>query len=266
MLSPMPSAPAASPENEPDVSHLVTEDDTPVDNIYSEKEQRILTDSLYSSWSGPPATAGEPRSFVAMANVGIFRTPKEPPLVPDMLLSLDVTIPQDVRRKGKRCYFVWLYRKMPEVVIEVVSNLEGEELGGKFRRYAQWGIPHYVVWDPEGLLRGPRLYVFELRGSMYAPMKRAWFESVGLGLTPWVGTFEGLKDRWLRWCRADGSLVLTGAELAAEERARAERERRNAAQERRNAAQERRTAEQERQKAERLAARLRALGIDPEDL
>jgi len=49
----------------PDVSKLVTEDDTPADSIYAEKQQRLLTTSLYASWN-----PSEP--FLAMANVGLF--------------------------------------------------------------------------------------------------------------------------------------------------------------------------------------------------
>jgi hypothetical protein len=52
----------------PDVSHLITEDDTPVDNIFSEKQQRLLTSPLYDGWIGP----GNERKFVAFANVGLF--------------------------------------------------------------------------------------------------------------------------------------------------------------------------------------------------
>jgi hypothetical protein len=39
----------------PNIDHIVTEDDAPVDNIFSEKQQRLLTESLYSSWPGPGA-------------------------------------------------------------------------------------------------------------------------------------------------------------------------------------------------------------------
>ena len=35
---------------EPDISGIITEDDEPVDNIFSEKQQRLLTESLNSSW------------------------------------------------------------------------------------------------------------------------------------------------------------------------------------------------------------------------
>jgi len=56
------------------VEHLVTEDDTPVDNLFSEKQQHFLTEPLYSSWM-PPVSAEHPttpRRFIVAANVGIF--------------------------------------------------------------------------------------------------------------------------------------------------------------------------------------------------
>lgn len=68
----------------PDISNLVIEDDTPVDNFQSEKQQRLLVDALYSSWS--PDTP-----FIAAANVGLFYALKHDPLVPDAFLSLGGT-------------------------------------------------------------------------------------------------------------------------------------------------------------------------------
>ena len=62
----------------PDVETIVTEDDAPVDNLPSEKQQRLLTEALYSSWAGP----GEGRPFLVAANVGIFHMVRRPPLVP----------------------------------------------------------------------------------------------------------------------------------------------------------------------------------------
>ena len=89
------------------VENLVTEDDVPVDNVFSEKQQRLLTEPLFSSWSGP----GEQRPFVAMANVGLFYALRRPPLVPDVLLSLGVKMPADIHLKHNRSYFVWEYRQ-----------------------------------------------------------------------------------------------------------------------------------------------------------
>lgn len=69
----------------PSLEDLVTEDDTPVDNMFSEKQQRLLTEPLYSSWD-----PGRP--FIAAANVGLFYAVRQPPLVPDAFLRF--TIPR----------------------------------------------------------------------------------------------------------------------------------------------------------------------------
>ena len=61
----------------PDMGHIITEDDTAVDNVFSEKQQRLLVEPLYSSWQ-----PGKP--FFAAANVGVFYAIRQPPLVPDM--------------------------------------------------------------------------------------------------------------------------------------------------------------------------------------
>ena len=110
-------------DDEPDVQDLITEDDSPVDNLFSEKEQRLLTEPLYSSWVGP----GEGRPFLASSNVGIFSMVRTPPIVPDMFLSLDVEMPENWWDKSRRSYFIWEFGKPPELVIEIVSNWEGGE-------------------------------------------------------------------------------------------------------------------------------------------
>src|SRR5256885_287308 len=109
------------PELYPSVEHLVTEDDTPVDSIYSDKQMRLLTRPLYSSWTAVPGNG----RFVALANVGMFFALDESPLVPDVLLSLGVKVRSDFRQKRNRSYFFWEFGKAPDVVIEVVSNKEG---------------------------------------------------------------------------------------------------------------------------------------------
>ena len=99
----------------PDLTHIITEDDTPVDNIFSEKQQRLLSESLNLSWK--PGTP-----FIAAANVGIFYALHEPPIVPDMFLSLDVQVMEDMWKKENRSYFIWEYGKPPEMAVEIVSN------------------------------------------------------------------------------------------------------------------------------------------------
>ena len=79
----------------PDISHLVTEDDTPVDNLFSEKQMRLLVDSLYNGWIGP----SDGRPFLATTDVALYYALRMPPLVPDLLLSLGVAPPADPKPK-----------------------------------------------------------------------------------------------------------------------------------------------------------------------
>jgi uncharacterized protein YciI len=96
-------------------------------------------------------------------------------------------------------------------------------------------------------------------------MSEFWFPEIGLGLSLWKGAYEGVSAEWLRWCYQDGSLVLTGAELAERERERAEQAQQQAQQAQQQAQQAQQQAQQERERAERLLAQLRALGIEPKD-
>lgn len=223
----------------PDISHLVIEDETPVDNLISEKQQRLLTEPLYSY----RAALGS-RTFLVAANVGVFYALRQPPLVPDVFLSLDVEVPQDWREKRNRTYLVWEFGKPPDVAIEIVSNKVGNELGSKLRDYAHMRVSYYVVFDPLQQLGETLLQVFELQGNRYRELTQTWIEGIGLGLTLWTGKFEGKQETWLRWCDRDRMVIPTGAERAEQERQRAE------------------AAEA---KAARLAERLRAMGIDPDN-
>lgn len=218
---------------EPDVSKLITEDGAAVDNWASEKAQRLLTESLYASWNTPGGLR-----FVAAANVGLYSAIHRPAIVPDVMVSLDVELPADWWEKRNRCYLTWEFGKPPEVAIEIVSDRDGLELSSKILQYARASVAYYVVFDPRNQLSDTVLQCFELRGGQYEALDRPWFEKLQLGLVLWTGTFEARADTWLRWVTADGSLVETGAERA----------------------------EREKDRAQRLAEKLRALGIDPDDV
>jgi hypothetical protein len=217
----------------PDLQSLVTEDETPVDNMPSEKHQRLLTEALYSSWDGP----GAGRPFLAAANVGVFPLARNPAIVPDVFLSLDVEVAQNWWQKEHRSYLLWEFGKPPDVVIEIVST------------------------------------IYRLSGTDYERQSSLRLPDIGLGVTLWDGTYDGKTDTWLRWTDADGNLILTGKERAEQERQRAEQEPQRAEQERldkeqtlQQLEQERQRAEQERQRADRLAALLRQLEHDPGQL
>ncbi|WP_019498822.1 Uma2 family endonuclease [Pseudanabaena sp. PCC 6802] len=264
-----------------DISHLVIEDDTPVDNFQSAQQQRLLVEPLYSS-------KALPLPFIADANVGLFYKLKGEPIVPDVLLSLNVQRPEDLSQRRNRSYFLWEFGKVPEVCIEIASNAKGDELtlsresqqrgktACKKDIYAQIGVPYYVVFDPLQQIQGKHemngalLRVWKISPIGYTELtppqgiatvgQCIQLERIGLGLTLWEGQFEEEVTRlWLRWCDRDGQIIPTGAEGQgmAQQRADAEQQRADAEQQR---------ADAEQQRAERLAARLRALGEDPDRL
>ena len=239
-------------EARPDVEHLIIQDDTPVDNFFFEALMQLLVESLSSGWAGP----GKGRPFLVCANVGIFPEPKQTPMVPDVFVSLDARARGDFARKENNSYFVWMFGKPPEVVIEFVSDRRGGEDTHKKAAYARMGVAYYVIFDPWNLLRGGVLRAFELRGKTYHPTDAGRLTDVGLGLTLWDGEYKKQRARWLRWCDAGGKLILTGKEQAEQEKKRAERQKKRARQQQTR-------AEQAERRAERLAAQLRALGVDP---
>lgn len=214
------------------IDHIETEDDTPVDNLASAKQQRLLVEPLYSSHP-----LGE-RVFLADANVGLFAALYQPPLVPDAFLSLDVRPHPNWWEKRHRSYFFWEFGKPPEVVIEIVSNRKGGEASDKFAGYGRMRIFYYAVFDPQRQLGDQTLQVYELRSTGYHELPNGWMPMVSLGLTLWRGAYEDVEEEWLRWCDQAGNVIPTGAERAAEAET---------------------ALQQERQRADELAARLAAM-------
>ncbi len=84
--------------------------------------------------------------------------------------------------------------------------------------------------------------MFQLLATRYQELEiienRYWFEELELGLGVWQGEFQGATGLWMRWYQESGNWIPTSAELA----------------------------QQERQRADKLAERLRELGIDPEQI
>ena len=159
---------------------------------------------------------------------------------PDVLVALG-------RPKGERgSYQTWMEDGVvPQVIFEVLSPSNTiQEMARKRQFYQRFGVEEYYVLDPEHetldvyLRQDGRL---ELCGDLDG------FRSPRLGIH-----FTYVEDQ-LKIYGPDGQVFLTWQENAA---------RAHAAEARAEQAQAR--AEQERIRAERLAARLRALGLDPE--
>ncbi|MEN9250895.1 MAG: Uma2 family endonuclease [Thermostichales cyanobacterium BF3_bins_165] len=159
-------------------------------------------------------------------------------------------------------YVIWQEGIPPFIVIELLSpGTEAEDLGRTVRGEGQpptkWQVyerhlrvPYYMVFNRYT----DELLAYQLVGGHYqvlpAGERGLWLPEVELGLGLWLGEIEGIERLWLRWYDQTGTWIPTPAELAWQERQRAEQERQRAEQERQRAEQERQRAEQERQRAE----------------
>ncbi|MGA7937307.1 MAG: Uma2 family endonuclease [Kovacikia sp.] len=175
---------------------------------------------------------------------------------PDWFLVLGVPRAQ-TQRDLRLSYVIWIEGVVPFLVVELLSpGTEAEDLGQTLREVNQpptkWQtyeqvlrIPYYVLFDRYQ----NQLRVFQLVGTRYQEMaiqeQRIWFDDLELGLGVWQGTYQDAEGRWLRWFDATNRWLSTAGERAEQEAQR---------------------AQQEAQRADRLAARLRELGIDPEQL
>ena len=165
-------------------------------------------------------------------------------------------------------YVTWQEPVKPYLVIELLSEGNDAEDLGLTRRIAggpptKWQVyedylrvPYYVVFSRFN----DTMRVFKLSQDGYREIKpfagRLWLPEAKLGLGCWSGNYEGYDRLWLRFYDVDDQWLPTHAEW---ERIRAE-------QEHERAEQEHERAEQAEQRAEQLAARLRALGVDPDEL
>jgi Uma2 family endonuclease len=180
-------------------------------------------------------------------------------------------------------YVIWQEQVVPFIIIEILSEGTGaEDLGQTVRDIKQpptkWyvyeqilQVPYYLVFsrDPN------QLRIFHWQAGYYqaiTPMEGSlWLPELQLGIGLWYGAYQGLERQWLRWYDAQQQWIPTPMERVEQENQRAEQEsqraeqaNQRAEQANQRAEQESQRAQQEYQRAQRLAAQLRALGIEPQ--
>ena len=242
--------------------------DDPVENIQQPPLAAALTDALGANGRiQPEMLIGSNFGLVATVNKKLvikapdwFYVPRVHPVAAGII---------------RRSYTPNLEGESVAVVMEFLSNEEGGELSvrstlpyGKLHFYEQiLQVPTYATFDPYE----PSLEVRCLQNGCYVIQEataegRVWISELNLFLGIWAG--ERLKQtaNWLRWWDESGNLLLWSAEQTELERQRTEQERQRTEQERQRAEQEHQRAEKEHQRAEKLAAKLRELGIDPEQV
>ena len=154
-------------------------------------------------------------------------------------------------------YVVWDEQVNPFIIVELLSQKTpqsdlGEDESKEDEAPTKWQVyekilqvPYYVVFDRSN----ENFRVFRLSEGGYQEQAiangRYWLDDMGVGLGVWHGEFKRNMRFWLRWYDANGDWIPNKDERIELERSR---------------------AEQERSRADRLAARLRELGIDPDEV
>jgi Uma2 family endonuclease len=161
---------------------------------------------------------------------------------PDFFAVLDVP-------KGERkSWVVWDEGKAPDVIIELLSEstAQQDKTIKKLIYQNQMRIPEYFWYDP---FAPDDWQGFQLVGGFYQALNlindHYVSEKLNLALVRWSGDYEGVEAVWLRWVTLDGKLLPTKSERL---RQAEDRE------------------EQAQAQAEKLAAKLREMGINPDNL
>jgi Uma2 family endonuclease len=254
----------------PDHTQLPETDGSIVQNFQEHPQAMLLTDTIR-----PVLRQLHPDGQFAIGqDCGIYFRYTHPPLdgckAPDWFYVPGV--PPMPEGRVRRSYVMWQELIAPALLVEFVSGDGAEErdttpMTGKFWVYEQAvRADYYAIYEVDP----GRVEVYELvhrRYRLVKPNRRGHFpvEPLGVELGVWQGRYQDQDLPWLRVWDAQGLLLPTSPERAEAERQRAEAERQRAEAEHRRAEAERQRAEAERQRAERLAARLRALGIDPDE-
>lgn len=246
----MTIAQSSTPLMLPDHTQLPETDGTFVKNFQEHPQSLLLTSSIR-----PVLDQLHPNGQYAIGqDCGIYWRLTDPPErgaeAPDWFYVPDV--PPLLNGQVRRSYVMWKEIIAPLIAIEFVSGdgseerdttspLTGDdEKAGKFWVYEQAiRIPFYAIYE----VQKASVEVYELIGNHYervAPNQQGHYPigSMGVELGIWEGQQYNQTLPWLRWWDSQGNLLLT-----AEER-----------------------AQREKKRADRLAARLRELGIDPDEV
>ena len=220
----------------PGAEDLPYSDDTPVDSEGQNDIPNGLRSALAQIWP-------DRQDWFFGVDMAIYdregQRQRKPTVVPDGFLALGVT-----RRKGEfgRLSYVLAEEQntVPLLVLEYLSRTYGGEYDKKLRIYRDLEVLYYLVYNPQGRRKHQKLELYELKGGEYDRSSQSdpfWLPEIGLGIGRVEGILSGIKMEWLSWFDESGTPYPLVEEVA----------------------------ERERQRADRLAAKLKALGIDPDE-
>ena len=160
------------------------------------------------------------------------------------------------RPKGHRgSYIQWIEDNVPpQVVFEILSPGNTlKEMAQKLRFYDRYGVEEYYLYDPDKN---------DLAGWLRSESGLEVIDDIAGWVSPRLGVRFELTEDELQIYRPDGQRFTTYVELGK----RAEQAEATLKQTEATLEQTEATLKQERQRSQALEARLRALGVDPEQL
>jgi Uma2 family endonuclease len=240
---------------------LIYDDGVPLESNRHRIAMNVLIDSSLTLLKDQPNTFAGGNMFVYYSSKQVknqdFRGP-------DFFVALDVEHDHD-----RKTWTVWEENgRYPDAIVELMSpSTTRVDLNEKKHIYERiFRTTSYFVYNPfiPNSFQGWQLDNAQ-RYQPLTPNENAWLWCEPLGV--WFGLWEGQLRKepgkgtcqWLRMFDTEGKLILLQEEFSAIERNRAE-------EERNRAEEERQRADDAQQKAERLAARLRELGEDPDNV
>jgi Uma2 family endonuclease len=228
----------------PGEDELPCDDGEPMETNRHRQQMVLLIQSLKLAWAGR-------HDFFVGGNMFVYfsetQVKKNDFRGPDVFVVLDTT------DRDRRSWVAWGEGKLPDVVIELLSDRTRQiDRGEKMHIYSRlWRTAEYFLYDPwSHEFEGYRL---DPASASYVPIAAdsrgdLACERLGLKLGIREGSYEGVNTRWLRWLDARDHVLMSGEEAAraAEEYARAAQEHARAAQEHARATQEHARATEER--------------------
>ncbi len=239
---------------------LITDDGEPMESNNHRVSMNVLIQSLKYHWR-------DRQDFFVGGNMFVYYSANQVKNQdfkgPDFFVVLDVD-----GTTNRDAWIAWEEdSRLPDVVIELMSPSTAEvDLTTKKDIYERkLKTQDYFVYNPKNpsSLRGWELINRRYQSLSPNQQGRLYCESLGLWLGVWEGEIENSQGTWLRFFDTDGNLVLMGDEA---ETQRAELERQQKELERQQKEEAIQQLEIEKQQKERLAAKLRELGIDPDEI
>ncbi|MDJ1183537.1 Uma2 family endonuclease [Roseofilum casamattae] len=207
-------------------------DELPVESDLHLRQIILLMQCLEQWWR-------DRQDFYTAGNLTIYYSPQQ--RKSEDFRGPDFFVVLGAERKPRKSWVVWEENgQYPNLIVEILSKKTANVDRGLKKDLYQtiFRTPEYFWFDPENL----EFAGFVLMNGQYQPIVanddgHLWSQQLELYL--------GVRDRQLRFFTSDGQLVPTPEEWGDRETER---------------------ANQETERAERLAAKLRELNIDPDQL